>query len=429
MKRRKLTPFLAREMLYDYATNQLDTSRKQAVEEFLESDRESKALLLNIQAAISYSKKLSETQVDAQILSQLKEAESAISLGKKYSSWSAWPETLRWSITALGLSALVAGVVSVVPWSRFSQKVEVKPGQTETIEVAQIPTGTPDPLEAQNVADNEGSGDEPPGDGADDGPGEEGSGDEHDEGEALPAHVAAKIAARTPEPTPSPKPTLKPAPTATAIAKATATPAQSPTATAAVASKPEPVMGPRKYDFVPYFLARRNPLVFFDYSYRYIPNFIVPPFNAVEPPPVAVQVAKQTPKPSPTPKAVAAVSQPKLDEGVNPGDNERSESEAGDEKPKGFVYRAFMTLPNLEEISPKIAEDLESLGAEKAGEVELGWKRGTGRYFHFALPAENEKKALEKLQVYGPVRISKDPHPRIMPPGQVRFILWIESAN
>lgn len=421
-------------MLYDYATGQLDSSRKQAVDDFLETDRESKAQLANIQAAIAYSKKLSETQVDPQILSQLKEAESAMSLGKKYSSWSAWPEALRWSITAIGLSALVAGFVSVVPWSRFTQRAQVKPGQTETIEVAQIPTGTPDPVEAQNVvADSEGSGDELP----DDGPGEEGSGDEHDDGDSLPSHVAARIqpVKETPAATPAPTPTAvvkatatpvevakatpTPAPTAAPqIAKASATPTQTPASVAGVAT------GPRKFDFVPYFLARRNPFVFFDFVYHYVPDFIVPPLSVPEPTPVPVQVVKQTPSPKTSPNAADSKT------AAAPAfEGDRVESEAGDEKPRGFVYRAFMTLPNLEEISPKIAEDLESLGAEKAGEVELGWKRGTGRYFHFALPEENEKKALEKLQVYGPVRISKDPHPRVMPPGQVRFILWIESAN
>jgi hypothetical protein len=88
-----------------------------------------------------------------------------------------------------------------------------------------------------------------------------------------------------------------------------------------------------------------------------------------------------------------------------------------------------MTLGDLENIGPKIAEQIRELGGEKAGEVELGWKRGTGRYYHFAMPETNEKQLLEKLQAYGPVRISKDPHPRVMPEGQVRFILWIESAN
>jgi hypothetical protein len=105
------------------------------------------------------------------------------------------------------------------------------------------------------------------------------------------------------------------------------------------------------------------------------------------------------------------------------------EQVAPSRKTKGYVYRAFMDLKNLEVIAPKIADMIRSMGGEKAGEVELGWRRGTGRYFHFSLPESNEKKIIEQLQVFGPVRISKDPHPRVMPEGQVRFILWIEAVN
>jgi hypothetical protein len=88
-----------------------------------------------------------------------------------------------------------------------------------------------------------------------------------------------------------------------------------------------------------------------------------------------------------------------------------------------------MSIGRLDELSPKIVVQIKELGAEKAGEVELGWKRGTGRYFHFAIPEANEARLLEVLRAYGPVRISKDVHPRVMPAGQLRFILWIESSG
>lgn len=107
--------------------------------------------------------------------------------------------------------------------------------------------------------------------------------------------------------------------------------------------------------------------------------------------------------------------------------DERGDEKSGG-KPKGFVYRAFMNLPNLEETGPRITSMIRGLGGAKAGEVEIGWKRGTGRYYHFSMPEMNEKRLMDQLQVYGPVRISKDPHPRVMPKGQVRFILWIEST-
>ena len=140
------------------------------------------------------------------------------------------------------------------------------------------------------------------------------------------------------------------------------------------------------------------------------------------PPPTPSPSPAKPVKATPTPTAVAAV--PSSAPAPTPEPATKKDS-----KTKGFVYRAFMNLTNLDEIGPKITSDIEQMGGEKAGEVELGWKRGTGRYYHFAMPESNEEKLLERLRAYGPVRISKDPHPRIMPQGQVRFILWVESTG
>ena len=102
-------------------------------------------------------------------------------------------------------------------------------------------------------------------------------------------------------------------------------------------------------------------------------------------------------------------------------------TEKKDAKAKGFVYRAFMSITNVDEASEQIVQQIKELGGVKAGEVELGWKRGSLRYFHFTMPQANEELLLEQLRAYGPVRISKDPHPRVMPEGQVRFILSIDA--
>ncbi len=364
--RKKLTPFLAHEMIYDYVTGQLDNERRAALEEFLVKDSESQNLLKNIQAAQAYTENLRKVTVDAETLLQLQEAESAVSLGKKYSSLKEWPESLRWSVTAIALSVIVAGSVALIPWGRLMPAK--KPGGVSQLEVAQIPQPKPD--EATEVAanDDSGSGDEAP-----DEAGDEGSGDDvGDEGGAPPVNVAALAAIAAQQ------------------RKATATP--TPTPTAVAANRP------------PESVARATP-----------PTFVT--VNLPKP----IQPAAAKPSPTPAPGTNASTN---LTISTTPDSHA-----PGDAKARGFVYRAFMTLDNLEEIGPKITSDIVALGGEKAGEVELGWKRGTGRYYHYALPEENEKKMLERLQVYGPVRISKDPHPRVMPPGKVRFILWVESAG
>ncbi len=309
-KRRKLSPFLCREMLYEYEIGLLDPERQSAVEEFMQADADCREELESLRAAFGYAEQLGQTEVRLDIVAHLREAENAVSLSKKYASWRNWPETLRWASVALMVSVVVAAFVAAVPWNQLQKFGPVQ--QTTVLKLADLTGAVEDDSEA-----------EPESEVAED---DQGSGDWEVDAEGSPVQVAEASEGRS-------QPQSEP----------DATPVPSPT-------------------------------------------------------PVTMAVAA-TPTPVPTPKEA---------------------------KPKGFVYRAFMNLGNLEEIGPKIAEHIVELGGAKAGEVELGWKRGAGRYYHFSLPEENEEKLLEKLRAYGPVRMSKDPHPRVMPPGQVRFILWIE---
>ncbi|PIU00463.1 MAG: hypothetical protein COT74_05920 [Bdellovibrionales bacterium CG10_big_fil_rev_8_21_14_0_10_45_34] len=97
-------------------------------------------------------------------------------------------------------------------------------------------------------------------------------------------------------------------------------------------------------------------------------------------------------------------------------------------KPKGFVYRAHMNTSEVNEVATLISNRIVALGGTKAGNVELGWEQPKGRYFHFSVGAEHYDEIFNFLQQFGTLRISKDPHPRVMPEGQIRWILWLEWA-
>ncbi len=359
--KRKLTPFLCREMLFDYATGTLDTDRRAAIDDFLKTDKECQEILEEIRKGIEYTERLAMVQIKPSVLTEIGDAEDALSLSRRYASWREWPETLRWSITAVMISTILAGAIAVVPWKnipvlRAWVDSTLKPKRGDLIEIAQLPRPSE---EAQIEAVQEQQ------EGA---PIDEGSGDEETEIalEALPDTDQAP--ASTPPPT--------------ALANALAMVQPSPT-----------------------------------------PNLLQASPGQLQP----SLAAKETTRGVPT---SGQRSQPNSEQSVAiEVDVEKSSTTHRDSKPKGYVSRAFMTLANLDEIGPKIVDHIVELGGEKAGEVELGWQRGTGRYYHFALPEENHEKLLEKLRAYGPVRISKDPHPRIMPEGQVRFILWIEAGN
>ncbi len=351
--KRKLTPFLAHEMLFDFVTKQLDADREAAVEEFIREDKESQNLLEAIRRGISYAESLKTISLTDEALQDLDQSENLVSLSKRVARWSEWPDSLRWSIIAVAISICTAGLVVVIPWKSVPLFRSGPSFDSGSIEMARIeprrPIGDESTIASNTAEDSKET---------ETGP-FEGSGDEEFSEEASGAVPPTHVAVGNVRPTPAASswvpvvPTAQPTPPPT-VAKATPIPVPTPAPRVAVVPTPVP------------------------------------------PPPVA---------------AVATA----------PAANSKSS--------RGFVYRAFMTLGDLENIAPKITQQMKELGAEKAGEVELGWRRGTGRYYHFSIPEPNEQKLLEALRVYGPVRISKDPHPRVMPDGQVRFILWIESGS
>lgn len=98
-------------------------------------------------------------------------------------------------------------------------------------------------------------------------------------------------------------------------------------------------------------------------------------------------------------------------------------------KYKGLLYRGFMKIPNVRQITPDVVARIQELGGKKAGKVKLGWEKKTGNYFHFSLPESNYESLLKDLRQYGPVRIYKNPHWRVMPDGVIRFILLIEGTE
>ncbi len=96
--------------------------------------------------------------------------------------------------------------------------------------------------------------------------------------------------------------------------------------------------------------------------------------------------------------------------------------------PKGLIYRMMMKIPDVKDMADDVRDKIVSLGGKKAGQVELGWRKPNGNYYHFSMPEKNYDELVKSLGGYGPVRIYKNPHPRVMPPGVIRIILWIEDA-
>lgn len=97
---------------------------------------------------------------------------------------------------------------------------------------------------------------------------------------------------------------------------------------------------------------------------------------------------------------------------------------------QGGLYRASIQVSDLETLTGRITDRLVALGGQKAGEVELGWKKTTKvSYYHIILPTENVEEAKLFLNKFGQLNIQFEPHPRLMPAGQKRMILEVKESE
>lgn len=107
-----------------------------------------------------------------------------------------------------------------------------------------------------------------------------------------------------------------------------------------------------------------------------------------------------------------------------------STAKVEESKKKGFVFRGTLSVVNVEVGSVKLKDKIVELGGRKAGEVELGWRRNQGDYyFHFTIPESKYTDLEEYFKTVGTIKISRDPHPRIMPDGIIRLIITAEEKK
>lgn len=99
-------------------------------------------------------------------------------------------------------------------------------------------------------------------------------------------------------------------------------------------------------------------------------------------------------------------------------------------KKQGGVFRGVLNVTDLTEVNPKIIEKMIALGAKKAGEVELGWKKSDKTtYYHFTLPENNLDLVKEYLSNFGSLKLQFENHPRMMPAGIKRFIIEVKESE
>lgn len=109
-------------------------------------------------------------------------------------------------------------------------------------------------------------------------------------------------------------------------------------------------------------------------------------------------------------------------------DHNKKTTKPVDSTPKGGLYRGIVYVKNLKEVNTQIISKLVSLGAKKAGEVELGWlKTKDTAYYHFTMPEPKIEEVESYLKKMGQVEIKFENHPRLIPAGSKRFIVEVRE--
>lgn len=134
-----------------------------------------------------------------------------------------------------------------------------------------------------------------------------------------------------------------------------------------------------------------------------------------------------------TPVAVADTpAQPpivvKNDAPIVKEDKKENPPAAKEAKAEGGLFRGTLTVKDLELSNTKILKKITSLGAKKAGEVELGWmKTNKMAYYHYTIPEKNIEQANQFFKELGSLDIKHENHPRVIAAGSRRFIIEIKG--
>ena len=92
------------------------------------------------------------------------------------------------------------------------------------------------------------------------------------------------------------------------------------------------------------------------------------------------------------------------------------------------LFRGSLRVKDLNETNKKMLAKIVSLGAKKAGEVELGWLKSDHlAYYHFTIPTENIEEANKFYKQLGHLEIKYETHPRLIPAGNKRFIIEVKA--
>lgn len=396
-----MTKFLCQELLYEYATGGLDNNRVRDMEEFLPTCRDSQRELENLKKGMSYAYAVNSIQVSPSLTAGLEGFEPAWK--KRLQAWTLWSFQRGWRMLPYTFLIVATGMGIYVtkPWQKEARRdlilaeqdhreVSHPEGQLSSPQVAKATNLAAVPAQPSPVVHNS----------------------------VMP--VESKAEREIPPP---PPPVEATAPTVSAPAE------------------PEPSVAAQPLPALPVSaIPATTPVVHFAYTTPV--NSLVALPSAIPP---LLKAPSKVPPPLPEPVTVAeAITEVEPVHDLSnefslkePGKRKAEEASDDDQKKdlgpgsgKGSILRGAIEVEAFDSAWPAIRDKIITLGGKAAGNVELGWlRRPDESYFHFTLPESNRSELETFLKTFGPVRISRERHPRVMPEGQIRIILTVKDGG
>jgi hypothetical protein len=118
-KKRELSPFMAEQLLYDYATKNIDTLRESAVADAIRNSPELAKELDDIIYGMTYCHHLQKTTLTTEFLDRLKSPLKWPARVKSYRNFRTWNQSTIWLLEAVGISLLVLLFTLAIPWPKY----------------------------------------------------------------------------------------------------------------------------------------------------------------------------------------------------------------------------------------------------------------------------------------------------------------------
>jgi hypothetical protein len=385
--KRQISPFIGREFLYDFVTGNLDAERKAAMQEFIASSPETKTDIQQIQRGLEYAAVLGQIQISDSIVEQIQTPSSYFSVLLRKLRFDDWSPAIKLGLEVMVVTIGVVSLALVIPWHRI---MDVSWNGNKEIVLTEVKKGVmahPD-LEAAGTP-------------------EEQTVSFTDEGASKkPAQPIVAAAPATPEI----KPAMK---TAAVVAEKPATKKSKPVEKSPVVADVDEGDGTS----APVVAAASTsdeveaPAAVAATTEASTPKTEAPSVPAPEAP--ADDAASTT-----TPAVVA-------EDSVSGAKKEKTLTAKGE----GFLYRGSIEVRNVLAATQKFVDKINTLGGRKAGEVQLGWKKGNSSYFHFTIPEAKYAALIDFAEEYGGLTLKKEKNGRVMPEGIVRVIFTIKEKK